>query len=235
MQCDTWPVPEPGECQGGCTIPADTDPALIESASEQAGIILRYLSGQTIGTCEDTIRPLGECPVCGRAPCCGAGDRVHLTHAIGPVTAVFGVTIDGAPVVDWTFYPDTGLLYRVPPEQWPERDKKWADCGQEGSFCVDVQIGHPPDVWALAVHAELTCELLKSCAGGKNCRIPSNATRVTGQGVTVELSATELAGFIPNVGRWANTMNPHKAVMPAKFVSPDVVSSARSGGGCGCG
>lgn len=155
MNCDTWPVPEPGECQGGCTIPPDVHPDLLAAAAEQAGIILRLLSGQTVGTCEDTIRPLGECPTCGRAPCCGAGDRLHLTHAIGPVTQVFAVTIDGDPVSDWTFHADTGLLYRIPPAQWPRRDKKFAACDQEGSMCVDVQIGHPPDAWDLAVHAEL--------------------------------------------------------------------------------
>lgn len=232
MNCDTWPVPvidqsEPADlCVGGCTIPADTDPDLLAAASVLAGNILRTLSGNRVGTCETTIRPLPECGTCvGRCSCSGSGDRIRLTSPEGPITAVTEVTVDGVPMLSdlWRFYPSGQLLYAVPPEVWPTRDSKWADCDETGTMCVEVVIGNEPDEWALAVHAELTCELVKSCTDQK-CRIPRNATQVTGQGVSITLSPTELKQFIPAVAGWVAAVNPNNAQSFAKVWSPDLQS-----------
>lgn len=228
MDCDTWPVPlidlsEPADfCVNGCTIPADTDLDLLESASVQAGIILRILSGGRVGTCTDTLRPLSECYTCRGICCCGSGDRIRVTSSQGPVTAITKVMVDGTEVDEdlWRFYPSGQLLYRVPPDVWPRRDTKWADCTDDGTMCVDATIGNPPDDWAISVHAELVCELLKSCAGGA-CRIPRNATNVVGQGVTVTLSPTELKQFIPSVAGWVAAVNPDNAQQPTKLFTPD--------------
>lgn len=226
MNCDTWPVPEAGGCTNGCTIPADVDPDLLASASEQAGVILRTLSGNRVGTCTDTIRPLSECGVCRGYCSCGSGDRVRLLSSNGPVAAVTEVTVDGDVVPDdeWRFYPSSQLLYRVPPDVWPTRDTKWADCGDPDTMCVDVTVGTEPDSWALSVHAELTCELVKSCTE-QVCRIPKNATQVSGQGVTVTLSADQINQFIPSVSAWVAAVNPNKATQPTRVWSPDL-------GGC---
>lgn len=226
MDCDTWPVPTAGDCVSGCTIPDDVDPDLLEAASAQAGVILRTLSGNRVGTCTDTIRPLSECGVCRGFCRCGSGDRIRVLSSSGPVVSVTEVTVDGVEVPDdeWRFYPSSQLLYRVPPEVWPYRDTKWADCDAVGSMCVDVLVGSVPDAWALAVHAELTCELLLSCTGGK-CRIPRNATQVSGQGVTVTLSEVELKQFIPAVAGWVAAVNPAGATQPTRVWSPDT-------GGC---
>jgi hypothetical protein len=97
-------------------------------------------------------------------------------------------------------------------------------------MCVEVLVGSEPDPWALSVHAELTCELLLSCTGGE-CRIPTNATQVTGQGVTITLSATELVNFIPSVAAWVTAVNPMKATQPSKVWSPDLAGCGGSGGG----
>lgn len=227
MDCDTWPVPEEG-CYGGCDITGDEP--LLAAAAAQAGIILTTLSGGRAGTCTDTIRPLSECPKC-RGHCCCGGDRIHVASPAGPVTSVTAVKVDGVELddADWRFYPSTQLLYRVAPDVWPNRDLKYADCDSVDTMCVDVVIGFPPDAWALAVHAELTCELLKSCTDQK-CRIPRNATNVTGQGITVTLSPTELKQFIPSVAGWVAGINPQNAVSPPKVFSPDI----DGGSGCGC-
>lgn len=245
MDCDTWPVPllpydDTDLCVGGCTTPADTDPDLLTAASAQAGVILRTLSGGRAGICIDVVRPLGECATCrGACRCADAGDRIHVTSDYGPVTGVTEVN-DGGEVVDpatYRFYPSSQLLYRAPPATWPRRDLKWADCGEADTFCVTVEVGYEPDAWALAVHAELTCELLKSCTD-QPCRLPRNAATVVGQGVSVTLSPTELKQFIPAVAGWVAAINPDNAQGLPRLFSPDFApgcGGSGSGGSTGQG
>lgn len=228
MDCDTWPVPlldYGGEdlCVNGCTIDADTDPELLEQTSVLAGTILRTLSGNRVGTCSDTIRPLSECGVCRGWCRCGSGDRIRVLSSNGPILEVTQVSVDGVPVSGdtWRFYPSSQLLYRVPPDVWPTRDVKWADCGDPDTMCVDVLVGSEPDAWALNVHAELTCELLKACTGGP-CRLPRNATTISGQGVTVTLTPDQINQFLPSVSAWVAAVNPSKATQPTKLFSPDL-------------
>lgn len=232
MDCDTWPVPEAGFCASGCTIPDDADPELLAAASAQAGIILRTLSGNRVGLCADTVRPISECGTCRGRCACGSGDRIRLYSVAGPVTGVGEVNIDGTVLdpAEYRFYPSGQMLYRRPPELWPHTDSKWADCGDVDTMCVQVLVGSTPDAWALAVHAELTCELLASCTTGK-CRIPRNATQVSGQGVTVTLSETELKQFIPAVAGWVAAINPAGATQPTKVWSPETVPKGVQGSG----
>lgn len=232
MDCDLWPVPliaYGGDdlCVNGCTIPADTDPDLLEAVSIRAGIILRTLSGNTVGLCEDTLRPLSECGVCRGVCRCGSGDRIRLLSSDGnPVTEVTQVQIDGETVATSTyrFYPSSQLLYRVPPDVWPSRDVKWAGCGDPDTMCVDVTTGSEPDAWALDVHAELVCQLLKSCQG-QPCRLPSKASQVVGQGVTITLTPEEIKQFIPSVSAWVAAVNPGKKTHPSRLYSPDLSGS----------
>jgi hypothetical protein len=223
MDCDLWPVPTEGDCVNGCTIPEGTDEDLLEAASVLAGTILRTLSGNRVGVCSDTLRPLSECGVCRGYCSCGSGDRIRVLSSNGPVVSVTEVTVDGDIIPDdeWRFYPSSQLLYRVPPDVWPTRDTKWADCGDPDTMCVEVQIGSTPDAWALAVHAELTCELIKSCTGGA-CRLPSNASSVTGQGVSITLTPEDAKMFIPSVAGWVAAINPASATQPTKVYSPDI-------------
>jgi hypothetical protein len=231
LDCDTWPVPTAGDCVGGCTIPADVDAAVLEAASIRAGVILRTLSGGRVGTCTDTLRPLSECVTCRGWCHCGSGDRIRLHSWDGPVTAVSEVWVNGTPIDgdSWRFYPSGQLLYRVPPDVWPNFDDKTADCGDGDTMCVDVSIGYPPDAWALAVHAELTCELVQSCLG-LTCRIPKNASSVTAQGVTVTLTPTEAKQFIPAVSGWVAAVNPDNAQTIPRVYSPDL-NCGNGGGG----
>ena len=236
MDCNTWPVPllpyegDENLCVGGCTIPADVDAELLQAASEQAGIILRTLSGGRVGTCTEVLRPLSDCATCrGACRCADAGDRIRISSGHGPVTDV--TEVDDAGTIldpeDYRFYPSGQLLYRVPPDVWPNRDLKWADCGEADTFCVTATIGYEPDAWALSVHAELTCELLNSCTGGE-CRLPTNAATISGQGVTINLTPEQIEQFIPSVSRWVAAVNPDKAQSLPRLFSPDL------GDGHGC-
>ena len=232
MDCDTWPVPTEGDCVGGCTIPDDVDADLLESASIQAGVILRRLSGNQIGQCVDVLRPLHGCGC--RSTCYCGGDRLRLLSPAGPVTGIESISEGGVVLAEteYRFFPSSQLLYRLPPAVWPNGDNKTLDCDEDGAFCISALIGYEPDAWALAVHAELTCELIKSCTDGK-CRIPRNATQVTGQGVTVTLSANEVKQFIPAVSAWVAAVNPDGAQIPPMVSSPDLNDGSCSGGGAG--
>jgi hypothetical protein len=219
MDCDLWPVPDEGTCVNGCTIPEDTDEELLAAASALAGTILRTLSGNRVGLCEDVLRPLSECGVCRGFCNCGSGDRIRVLSSVGPVVAVTEVEVDGdiIPSTEWRFYPSSQLLYRVPPDVWPTRDTKWADCGDPDTMCVEVQIGSTPDAWALAVHAELTCELIKSCTGGA-CRLPSNACPSHSHRRTPKCSSP------PSQGGWPRS-TPHQQPNQPRSIPPILVTA----------
>lgn len=227
LTCGPWGTLTAGACAGGCTIPEGTDPAVIAAAEDQASAMLRLLSGNQIGVCETTIRPLGECPVCSRVPCCGAGDRVRLTTPYGPPTSVIEVRVDGVVTPGWVYYPSTGLLYRAGGESWPRRDVK----ADTATLAVDVTVGVEPDAWALAVWAELACEIVASCVGGK-CRLPRNATSVSSQGVSISLTPDAIKHLIPSVSGWVASVNPVNKRAPSLVSSPDLTPDG--GGSCGC-
>lgn len=223
-----WPI-EPGVC---CDLPDDVDPTLIESAVAAASAILRRLSGDMIGLCRQTLRPLHQCPTC-RSSCCGGADGIGLTGPNGePVAEVLSVSIgpDQVDPATWRFDGEEQVLWRSPPDHWPTRDVRWQECGEGGAFCVEVLTGTEPDAWALRVGDELVCELVKSCIGAK-CRIPRNATTVSGRGITVQLEPMLFATMIPEVSGWLQAVNPHNATAPAAVWSPDTDNARMARGG----
>lgn len=227
-----WPDPPLDRC---CPDPTDeAEAAQIERAIAIATAILTRRSGYTVGLCMATLRPLGPCRVCRSLLCCGAGDWLHLSGPLGlPISAVVGVRLGPDPYEpsDWRWDASEGILWAVPPLRWPMRDEKWSECGFGEAFCIDVVVGNPPDAWALDVAAALACELVKSCRGDK-CRLPKNATSVSGQGITVSLSDREIGDLIPEVSAWLTAVNPHGAMLPARISSPDL-HPVMSGGCCG--
>ncbi len=230
-----WPVDAEG-----CGL-ADLDPenpVFIASLATASSIMTR-LSAYTVGLCEAEVRPLHMCREC-RSWCCGGADSIHLQGpsriSVWDVTRVrLGAT--EYETTTWRFDRESRMLYRVPPDVWPKKDEKWSNAGEGEAFVVDVQIGTPPDAWALDVVARLTKELYLSCTGTK-CRLPSNVTTVTAQGITVRLRDREINTFIPELGAWVAAVNPHGARLPATVFSPDIAPSHRgalsaSGGCCG--
>jgi hypothetical protein len=230
-----WPV-DADSC--GLT---DLDPEtpLFTASVATASSILTRLSAYTVGMCEVEIRPLNQCREC-RSWCCGGGDAIPLK---GPFSvSVWDVTrvrlgADEYPDTSYRFDRESSMLYRVPPDVWPVKDEKWSNAGEGEAFVVDAEVGTPPDEWALDVAARLTKELYLSCTGAK-CRLPSNVTNVTSQGITVRLRDDEVNTFIPEVGAWVHAVNPHNARLPGAVFSPDLAAarrgSLRVAGGC-CG
>lgn len=230
-----WPIDAEG-----CGL-ADLDPenpVFLASVATASSIMTR-LSAYTVGLCGTEIRPLNLCREC-RSWCCGGADAIRLTGAWSmPVWDVTRVRL-GATAYDpttWRFDRESRMLYRVPPDQWPKKDEKWSNPGEGDAFVVDAVIGTPPDAWALDVATRLVKELYLSCMGAK-CRLPSNVTTVTSQGITVRLRNDEINTFIPELGAWVHSINPHDARLPGAVFSPDLAPSHRGGlsgsGGC-CG
>jgi len=210
---------------------ADLDPespVFIASVATASSIMTR-LSAYTVGTCEAEIRPLNQCRTC-RSWCCGGGDAIPLR---GPFSiSVWDVTrvrlgADEYETNTYRFDRDSSTLWRVPPDVWPTKDEKWSNAGEGEAFVVDAEVGTPPDAWALDVAARLAKELYLSCTGAK-CRLPSNTTTVTSQGITVRLRDDEVNTFIPELGAWMNAVNPHNARLPGAVFSPDL-AAARMG------
>lgn len=221
----------------GCTDPeSDPEDPLYIHVLAVASSMMTRMSGYTIGLCETEIRPLHLCPVC-RTWCCGGADGIYLLGPYGlnvwDVTEVrLGAMEYG--VDTWYFDREARMLYRVPPDRWPTRDEKWSAPGTGDAFVVDVQVGTPPDPWALDVAGRLVKELMLSCTTGK-CRLPSNATTVTAAGVTVRLRDQEIWTLIPELEAWVHFVNPHEARLPGRVFSPEVSSSHLNGSrGC-CG
>lgn len=220
IEC-TWPLDVTECCPPGDEY--GTDPDLLERVILQTSAMMSRLSGYMIGLCTATIRPLDNCAEC-RHTCCGGVDGIMLSGPNGfwidqVVQVTFGDDIINP--ATYRFDRDQQMLWRIPGLSWPTRDTRWIECGDDDAFCVDVLVGSEPDAWALAVANSLACELLKSCTGQK-CRIPRNATQVTGQGVTVTLSDQEISTLLPEVSGWVKVVNRYNVSAPARVFSPDI-------------
>lgn len=214
----------------------DPQDEIFIKAVATASSMMSRMSGYTVGICETEIRPLGQCRKC-RSRCGGGADGIYL---VGPfsinVWDVSRVRLgpDEYPSNTWRFDRESRILFHVPPGKWPNRDEKWSNAGEGEAFVVYAMIGVPPDEWALDVVARLSKELYLSCTGGK-CRLPSNVTTVTSQGITVRLRDDEVNTFIPELGAWVNAVNPYGARLPGAVFSPEVSHSRTGSGGCnGC-
>lgn len=206
----------------------DPDSPLFTASVATASSIMTRLSAYTIGLCEAEIRPLNLCREC-RSWCCGGADAIPLKGPFAiPVWDVTQVRLgpDAYPEASWRFDRPSSMLYRVPPDVWPVKDEKWSDAGKGEAFVVDAEVGTPPDAWALDVAARLTKELYLSCTG-KKCRLPSNVTTVSSQGITVRLRDDEVNTFIPELGAWVHAVNPHGAHLPGAVFSPDLAAARR--------
>ena len=226
MRTCPWPIDLDEACEG-LDLPEGAD-ALISRAITTASAMMSRWSGYSVGLCDETLRPLKICPEC-RSFCCGGRDGIRLQGADGsPVYEVVEVYVDGAPLDprEWRWDRAEGMLWRVS-GSWPSHDDRSLDLTECGTFGVDVKTGSRPDGWAMWVATQLAVELVRSCVGDKGCRIPRNATQVNAQGVTIQLSDSEVQYMLPEVSAWVESVNPHHAVSPARILSPEVSSRRR--------
>lgn len=159
---------------------------------------------------------------CGGGCTCRAVCEVPLD---GPVAEIFEVRVDGV-VVDESAYEvhDRHLLVRTDGECWPTCQIY----GQEiPGFEVDYGRGEPIPDYILAATGILSCEYAKACQG-KPCGLPSRMTRLTRQGVEVQVADIPKDGKgrirtgIRLVDDAIDTANPGGLTELATVSSPDL-------------
>ena len=226
--CQQWPVEWP------CDVAGYSDEAL-EAASSAAQQLLAALSGYRIGLCtfREAFTPAAN-NGCGYpykdrngnwhngwtgGLCC----RVLLTHR--PVESITEVS-DGGVILDPLTYALEGSWLR-------NRLGCWNTVGacDDPELIVTYQAGVPfPSGTGLAI-GEIGCEYLSALAGG-TCRLPSRATSITRQGVTVTLdTASEFVGRgrigLPVADAWLESVVGIGPRVASRVYSPDLPKAVR--------
>jgi hypothetical protein len=226
-----------------------------DSALWLASTYLWAATGRRFGPCPVTVRPLqgkraevayrtfpvaieGNGPVgpflfsgrwfnagCASA-CCGQSACAVVLR--GPVLAIDEVRVDGAVVEPSAYRVDvTGgawLLVRTDGLCWPSCQNMAADSDEAGTFEVTYDIGEAiPEALAIAT-ALLACEYGKHLTGGA-CALPAQMTRLSRQGVELEVTPPDPAtgktgiAMVDNVV-WA--LNPTGRTAPPRVMSLDL-------------
>jgi hypothetical protein len=161
--------------------------------------------------------------------CCG--NQACAVVLRGPVAYVDEVLV-GAEVVPPSSYrvDITGgvyLLVRIDGLCWPACQNYTAEPGEPGAFEVTYGLGVAPPAALLDAAAMLACEYAKGLTGGP-CKLPSKMTRLSRQGVEVELepaSGEDGKTGIREVDDLVAVLNPSKRKSPPLLLSPDLPES----------
>jgi hypothetical protein len=158
--------------------------------------------------------------------CCG--NQACAIVLRGPVHSVDEVRV-GADVIEASSYrvDVTGgvyLLVRTDGQCWPTCQDFRTEPGEAGSFTVTYGLGLTPPLDLLVAAALLACEYSKALAGGP-CKLPSKMTRLSRQGVEIELeppAPDDGKTGIREVDDVIATLNPSKRKSPPLLLSPDL-------------
>jgi hypothetical protein len=235
----------------------DYSPEVRARAQAIAAHVMWAATGRQYGPCQITVMPAGQCagrpdpdteyrtyPVGGygngivapvidnglwfnrpRGACCNtSGCEVALD---GPTrtSGIVSVTI-GGDLVDEDAYviQDAYLLVRVDGQCWPCCTNYRSPAT---AFTVVYEIGLViPDAVQDAFET-LACEVAKACAGGQ-CKLPRQITRLTRQGVDVEMVdlTPEPGGLLltglPDVDNIIRAENPNALMARPLVLSPDM-------------
>lgn len=160
--------------------------------------------------------------------CCGAGSAACAVILRGPVAEVDEVLVGGDVVAPSSYRVDVAngayLLIRTDGECWPVCQNMTASSGELDTFEVTYGLGTPvPEALAIAT-AILACEYAKFLNGGA-CALPAKMTRLSRQGVEVEVSPPDPANGttgIKMVDDVVATLNPGKLRQPPRVMSLDL-------------
>ena len=230
-----------------CTLEG-TAAVIYDLPAEVASDVLFELSGRQFpGVCERTVRPCEgpRCPNWDRlwpgtlywGWACGCCEVSKIPLAGYPIRAVTEVKINGD-VIDpadyrldrnrWLVYledPATGL-----PQSWPGCQRLDRDDTEDGTFSVTYEYGAAVPAAGLLAAAELACQLATAATGGE-CALPPGTTRVTRQGITVDLEKAQAALMsLPLVSLFLATYNPAGLRRRSSMWSPDLQPFAQQVG-----
>lgn len=214
--CESWITGE--DVAVCCAADIGTDTSLLDASAETASEVLYLLSGrQFTGICQRVARPCSTRPSCthvwGRyndhGASCGCGRLSEVLLPGYPVREIVQVLVDGAVVAPSTYrLDDRRTLVRVrDPEDvdsalyWPACQSLDRDTEQEGTFEVTYLSGVEAPALAEQAAAELACEIYRACdPENDTCKLPRGTTKVTRQGVTIDMAAFSSWAFAN--GRW---------------------------------
>ncbi|WP_405893688.1 hypothetical protein OG272_15640 [Streptomyces sp. NBC_00104] len=164
---------------------------------------------------------------CGCKSDCSCGELCEV-YLPGPVYDVVEVDVDGEVLVPEAYRVDAaGQLVRVSGGCWPTCQDMAEPSGAPGTFTVTYRWGLPLDDAAIAAVSELTCHLLKGCNPGScGCKANRNLSRVTRQGVELEMTDPTVLFSqgrtgLPVVDLWLAAVNPYQMTSPSRVYSPD--------------
>ena len=166
------------------------------------------------------------CGTCRSGCACSDADEIRLSHSAQSVSEV---SIDGVvlPPSGYTLY-DGFRLVRTDGGSWP-LCQDWGATSGDGVFTVKAVFGEAvPALGSLAM-GEVVPEMLKACAGGEGCRLPSEVvSNITRQGVSKtfltskDLADTRLLG-LPLADDFIRAFNPNGLESGAQIWNPDDV------------
>jgi hypothetical protein len=162
--------------------------------------------------------------------CCGASACAIVLR--GPVYSIDQVLVDGDVVPSSAYrvdvIPGAWLLVRVDGQCWPACQNFTAETSEPGTFEVAYDIGEQiPDALALAT-ALLACEYSKALIPGATCSLPAKMTRISRQGVEIEVAPPDPAKGrtgIKAVDDVITALNPGGLRQPPRVLSPDLPES----------
>lgn len=143
-----------------------------------------------------------------------------------PVQSVTTVTVDGALIPAASYRLDDGYkLVRTDGDTWPLWQDITLDASASGTFVVTYVVGLPIPSALLAAAGSYALELARGLSPDTVCRLPSVATTIAREGVTIEMidPATLLQNGltgIPDVDALVKAFNPSALSSPLGVYVP---------------
>jgi hypothetical protein len=210
--------------------------AKLTQAAEAASRTLWQLSGRLFsGACQKRVH------ICGNLDgCFQVLSRGHIVGNMPSYRHAFEVRLDGYPVREVTEVKVGGDVldpssYRLENWRWLVRTDglPWPTCRGPVADLEDnsalYTYGQDPPITAQLAAAQLACEAYKQCAGANDCLLPSGATRVTRQGITIEMSWMSYdrslrawKSGLGDVDAFLNAENPSRLQRRPSISSPDI-------------
>lgn len=171
----------------------------------------------------------GSCSGGCNCPLDGGTKAVRLP---GPVHSVVEVLVDGEVVPDTSYELRGNVLLRIDGGSWPLTQNLALPATEEDTFQVSYDRGNDvPQAGRLSAGL-LAVEFWKEACGDTSCALPSNASTINRQGVTISLDPAETLrnGWtgIAFVDRWVADVNRAAELPRIGFYSPDVRRSSCS-------
>jgi hypothetical protein len=163
---------------------------------------------------------------CGAGSCCKASCAVYLDPLPVDPSQPLIVKVDGVVQDPASYQVINGkILIRAPGAGcWPDCNDLSLPDTEVGTWSADYFYGLRPPKAGLRVGGILACEIAKQCAGLK-CRLPSNVTQLTRDGVSLTLDPKAFIDVgltaLPEVNAWIRQVNPYGLAQPGDVWSVD--------------